>query len=403
MHKKEPTESVASMMTSFESKNPDEKTAEEYQGMIRGVLSHLHEQMNKHVVRRTERGKSWLSNDIPYRLGQILLPALREKLSSLSVALNSSDSPIGTKSWWIVILNSLIEIDDVLRQIEKSIILIWRILKPVEGALEDHTERLVRSKAKKISHRIQNLLATQVCQVIDACNTFFDNITSSSIPSILSTGEEINHSIRAITVTINEIMAIIEWIPKPRRGQRKMSNDILPSMWIHYPEFWDHEYPELDPSETMEASKAAIPIIKLCRLYFNKLLRTTNTQSPFFALVPSIEKKEDQLKQFLKHANVAQTVIKDFMEKISPPRNRLDIPDSITTLHNVFRQLSPILERYWASLLTSDDPKINRVCIVHAQRWLESWSSMFLIASEKLVEAAGADDPFHRDIFRRYI
>ncbi|KAH9447324.1 hypothetical protein Pst134EA_029362 [Puccinia striiformis f. sp. tritici] len=225
MHKKEPTESVASMMTSFESKNPDEKTAEEYQGMIRGVLSHLHEQMNKHVVRRTERGKSWLSNDIPYRLGQILLPALREKLSSLSVALNSSDSPIGTKSWWIVILNSLIEIDDVLRQIEESIILIWRTLKPVEGALEDHTERFVRSKAKKISHRIQNLLATQVCQVIDACNTFFDNITSSAIPSILSTGEEINHSIRAITVTINEIMAIIEWIPKPRRGQRKMSND----------------------------------------------------------------------------------------------------------------------------------------------------------------------------------
>ncbi|POW09054.1 hypothetical protein PSHT_09301 [Puccinia striiformis] len=165
-------------------------------------------------------------------------------------------------------------------------------------------------------------------------------------------------------------MAIIEWIQKP------LLDVLLPSMWIHYPEFWDHEYPELDPSETMEASKAAI--------------RSSNY-------------KEDQLKQFLKHANVAQTVIKDFMEKISPPRNRLDIPDSITTLHNVFRQLSPILERYWASLLTSDDPKINRVCIVHAQRWLESWSSMFLIASEKLVEAAGADDPFHRDIFRRYI
>ncbi|KAI9614309.1 hypothetical protein H4Q26_009455 [Puccinia striiformis f. sp. tritici PST-130] len=375
--------------------------------------------MNKHAARRIERGKSWLSNDIPYRLGQILLPALKEALSSLSVALNSSDSPIGTKSWWIVILNSLIELDDVLRQIEKSIILIWRILKPVEGALEDHTERLVRSKAKKISHRIQNLLATQVCQVIDACNTFFDNITSSSIPSTLSTGEEINHSIRTITVTINEIMAIIEWIQKPlldvvkekcqtiveeiNSSFSKLKRPALPSMWIHYPEFWDHEYPELDPSETMEASKAAIPIIKLCRLYFNKLLRTTNTQPPFFALVPSIEKKEDQLKQFLKHANVAQTVIKDFMEKISPPRNRLDIPDSITTLHNVFRQLSPILERYWASLLTSDDPKINRVCIVHAQRWLESWSSMFLIASEKLVEAAGADDPFHRDIFRRYI
>ncbi|POW03133.1 hypothetical protein PSTT_11271 [Puccinia striiformis] len=117
--------------------------------------------------------------------------------------------------------------------------------------------------------------------------------------------------------------------------------------------------------------------MKLCRLYFNKLSRATNSQPLIFAGL-SMGMEDERLKLLLMYTSRAETEIKNLTSSITrwPTRHRHAV-NTIVDLLRGFMQCSTILENYWDSLLDSNDPFVDQESISDARQWLHSWTASF--------------------------
>ncbi|KAI9612690.1 hypothetical protein H4Q26_007847 [Puccinia striiformis f. sp. tritici PST-130] len=138
-----------------------------------------------------------------------------------------------------------------------------------------------------------------------------------------------------------------------------------------------------------DAFQAASPVIKLCRLYFNKLSRST-VGRPLIFVTPSMEMDQDQLDRFFKHTERAEDSIRGFVDSCERESTFHDVLLKVTyKLEDRMDRLSPFLENYWESLLEENDPDVDREAIAHARQWHESWKQLFSIATDNFLRDTG--------------
>ncbi|KAI9614314.1 hypothetical protein H4Q26_009460 [Puccinia striiformis f. sp. tritici PST-130] len=367
-------ESLAQTVESFRSMNPQRQPGEEYrvcgvyEEIFRETYAHLQNRLMCHRLRKEVDFHSELRSEgePPYGLGRTVLPAN---------------------------LGPLVEIDDGLEEIDLAIISIWRGIKPNHLGVFYELHDSVR--VRHLLNQVHRLLARQLRDVFDACHTYFEDFGLSNPPlNELSTSQERRNIVRLVAVSIDKIDFIVKSLHETLLGAaleewRRIAKQIdLSSQWpvkeTHmHPLFRDipghDELMRVEEEARKKAFQAATPIIKLCRTYFNKLSRSTNS--------------EDCVDGLLDYTMRNAYVTPDFVETMvtwshEPP----SVLEAIDTLRCMFVEFSPMLEKYWDSLLASNEQWVNREALADARAWLNSWSSLFFIATENLIAHVGGDD-----------
>ncbi|KAA1070665.1 hypothetical protein PGT21_020616 [Puccinia graminis f. sp. tritici] len=377
----EEDESLAELVISFRSINPDEKTEEAYLEIIRKTIAHLHDRVDITRCLRMIQILELKSVTLQ-RMEQIILPALKGKLLSLSLAFNSSSSHNDPKSWYDVILNDLIGIYNHLEQLEVSM-----------GPIRPHEmtkRRIFPFRVRVISRQLAYLFAGGLRPLCAAFEKFVDQLNLST-----STANQARDIARLTTVSVEKIDDLIPAIQAPLlRVAKEEWKAIVEEM--NYPRKRGPNSPESDDSISEarkprrdKLMKAATPISKLFRIYFNKLSRSALNQSLIFS-APSMEMKEDRLNLFFQIAQDTDDSMHEFLDmSIHEPRDREELRDVILDLKDKLARSSRILEKYWDSLLLKEDPRVDQEAIAQARQWLESWNSLFVIGTDKFMQVAG--------------
>ncbi|WAR53378.1 hypothetical protein PtB15_2B809 [Puccinia triticina] len=401
---------MAAVARSFQSINLDSKSEQEYQETFKRLTSSLETRVRRHAWRKM--------NDIRIRydpssgLEQPILLALRGNLQSLSLALNGSDLQSShAKSWYDQIFNHLREMDDLLEQLDISIISRWRGYTPNQGypIYVDH----VSFRVEKISGHVGDLLVCELRQLFEACQSFFDPLDNPPSPSTEFPSATIPRNLvyQLTAASIRKIDAVIESIQKPLLGLAKEEwHDVVNQINSSFT--WSgkqvvYQFQSSCPHRTTEYHRrtakffqAATPIIKLCRTYFNRLLRSANIQSLIF-ITSSMEMGEDRLTELIKHAKQTGNQIHALVKGIYRLRDP-SLRHEIFALRSSFGDLiSPILENYWDSLSATQDPRVDRQAIAGARQWLETWNSLFSLATQNCIDVMARDDmQLSRDVHR---
>jgi hypothetical protein len=343
----------------------------------------------------------------PERLGQNILPALKRRLWLFSLALHATSSPNDTKSWCSGILNHCADVDDLLEDIDTYIVSAWRSYTPNQGYpvyVDD-----IPFRVERIAEHVKELLERQLGRLFDAYHTFFEDFRLlNPCSNALSSPEQGNTVYRVTAVSSEKIDIILESLEKSslglaKEGWQKLVKEIDTS--FEYPlegpvlNPFDPDYPngyeELIlgiETNRNKSFQAATPVVKLCRIYFKKLVRPTNNQ-PLVFVAPPMNMTEDQLMRFVEHTNRTDSFMYNFVSTIINWSNQLETVLGVTVeLQLHFRELSPILEEYWKSLLESNDPRVNQHAIAEARQWLESWKSHFSLATENFMQITGCND-----------
>ncbi|POW16692.1 hypothetical protein PSTT_01207 [Puccinia striiformis] len=336
-----PIESVGSIVQSFRSAKLDRESEQKYQE---------------------------IRNETPYRLGESLLPELKETLPSLLTLINSQSS---TSLWYNSLLDSLVKIDEIVERIDTSIIAIRIDHKAWESRRHEY-------------------------------DTFFNNSNLSNQSNHdLPTAKENENLERLTTVLIEKIDAIIQWLRKsmvrlveeewaklvqPIDGEIKwLLNDINTN---------DNEQDEEDPwrdgPETIshqrkDLFRAAIPVMRLSRIYYNKLARQMNDDVRLIFSDSSMHMGMDQLKRLFKETNQTVTALTEFIYNIRENASREDFHSMVKWLFDRFGSSSSILQDHWLALLQSKDPGVNKELLKRSFEWLEFWSHQFFLANVQFI------------------
>jgi hypothetical protein len=323
---------------------------------------------------------------------QIDMPTLKGKLRSLSLALNSPESQNDAKAWYDPILNDLVEIDILLEQLEMSIAS-SRCDKVLQIGFSTF-------RVSVMSRQVVRLHSRGLGPLFAAYRTFFDRFSLSNLPT--SRTDHRRHIASLTTVSekkIDDLMptlqkpllrvAKIEWkafaegidfqFEKPLK--RRISNPA--------PGHSDDRFGDVEKAERDESFKAATLVSKLCRIYFNQLSRSYANPPLIFAS-SSMEMEEHRLNHFFHCTQKTNYSIEDFLEmSITRSTDRQALREVTFNLKDRVAELSPILTKYWDTLLRKKHPTANREAIAEARRWLQSWSCLFWIATEKFMRVTG--------------
>ncbi|POW01845.1 hypothetical protein PSTT_12209 [Puccinia striiformis] len=206
MQQEGPLDLVARIVSSFRSNNADGKSPEEYQEIFRHIIGHLHG--------RVSFARCWgmsdvleLPDDTAYRLGQIILPALKGKLRSVALVLNPLNWNNDGKSWYEPVLNDLIEIDEVLEQI---------VLSMGSAHPENEFVDIAPFSVRSVSRRVFHLCGIQLSRIFVAWQSFFEDFSFSNPPSYNLSCTPHGYHVAMLTATSTEsIDTFIERLHKP--------------------------------------------------------------------------------------------------------------------------------------------------------------------------------------------
>ncbi|KNF00932.1 hypothetical protein PSTG_05828 [Puccinia striiformis f. sp. tritici PST-78] len=404
-----PIESVGSIVQSFRSAKLDRESEQKYQEIIKGSIRQLRTRLGYHVDRplpasctpRANGPATEIRNETPYRLGESLLPELKETLPSLLTLINSQSS---TSLWYNSLLDSLVKIDEIVERIDTSIIAI----RIDHKAWESRRHGLVimpflnASQIASLICQVKELFESELSHLCIEYDMFFNNSNLSNQSNHdLPTAKENKNLERLTTVLIEKIDAIIQWLRKsmvrlveeewaklvqPIDGEIKwLLNDINTN---------DNEQDEEDPwrdgPETIshqrkDLFRAAIPVMRLSRIYYNKLARQMNDDVRLIFSDSSMHMGMDQLKRLFKETNQTVTALTEFIYNIRENASREDFHSMVKWLFDRFGSSSSILQDHWLALLQSKDPGVNKELLKRSFEWLEFWSHQFFLANVQFI------------------
>ncbi|KAA1104089.1 hypothetical protein PGT21_010272 [Puccinia graminis f. sp. tritici] len=314
------------------------------------------------------------------------MPRLQESLTLLSLAFNviKSAASRDPRSWYKDFLDNLIEIDDLLEQIDVSVILIYVPAESEQGPLvnNQNLEYVSTFKAAKTTRLVADFLEITLDDLLFGCENVFSDfglqIEYDGVPSTSQKYSYITGYIaQRIPQVIAEINTTIQWLHKPILSVSKIvwqSLDEELTDWVLFlfePNRFDYERWEngLDQGSTVVESReiffpAVIPLAKLCRIYFSKLSGSNKSQPLIF--VGKSMKMEDRQLNLL-----------------------LDCTDELQ-LH-LIPQLRRVSER-WPN--DREEAADKLVVLTQARQWLNSWTALFLLAIRKAMDAAGIEYPW---------
>ncbi|OAV93877.1 hypothetical protein PTTG_27194 [Puccinia triticina 1-1 BBBD Race 1] len=392
---------VAAMIRSFRSINPDGKAENDYQELFKQASNNLERRVRSHRPRKLFDCDNLY--DPPNRLEHTILPALKGKLRSLSLALNESDLQSSqSKSWYDRVFDHLIEIEDLLEQTDISVISTWRGLEPIQKF-----PIIVNPpfRVEKLLSLVEDLFEHELRQLFQECQNFFDHLDSLSSPSTRDppTAAQGNLVEQKTVVSVRAIDYIVQSFRKPSLVLAKERWHDLATGFDYFFEFpperaslylvqphWPLPMKEVYIHRnliTMMTFPAAIPIIKLCRTYFNKLVRSASSHSLIFTS-PSMNMEEERLMELIEQTMNFKQHTYTFLGSFQCYSPSLEKAlDETNCFESAFDGLtSPILEDYWDSLLAIQDPRVDQQAIADARRWLKSWKSLFSLAVQNFAE-----------------
>ncbi|KAA1067450.1 hypothetical protein PGT21_005777 [Puccinia graminis f. sp. tritici] len=341
-----PVEPVAATIAAFRSIVLNKKSETEYQEIFRKAIRQMFIRALTHKKRTLNSPTlstpisappneiSMTGAGIARNLARVILPALKEKIRLLPAAMNPFLMKSGSSRWFEAILDNLVAIDQLLEEIDSSIIMIWRIWKPDQDE-KPSIHHLSYFRGKTITYRTEELLTGPFCTLLIDCDKFFVDFSfstpSSNNHSISRKWDTVatrtNTSLENIDGLIQciqmpalaaakdewrEVADQIDQLIKPLRKQ--LSPGYNPSMKGDDSE--SDEDVEALSATGLRLARIGIPLLKMCRLLFNKLSQTSNSQPLIFS-GPSMEMDEATLKEVLVLTNEATTLIFEYASELS--------------------------------------------------------------------------------------
>ncbi|PLW33421.1 hypothetical protein PCANC_00714 [Puccinia coronata f. sp. avenae] len=419
------TPSVAETIAAFRGLSTDIIYDEHYQEIYEEVIQQIIRRVNtreemiasrynldKNPTRAPPDDISQTGNEVAKRLAAEILPAFKEKLESFPLVMRPSnfDTPsIGFEA----ALSQLTEIDEILESIDSSILMIWKAWTPRQDN-NPSIHHMSSFKVEKIHDLTRALLTGPFGDLINGCNHFFEeyDLTAVQTPDTRQIDENWNNLLRYAASATDHIDTLIQWIQKPALTMAKAEcQKLVVNIDDSLHQICDkiHKSCELETNEDIEIlsgiefdssldkvndlRRDSLPVFKLCRVFFNRISRPTNSQMLIFAK-PSIELKSEEMKKFLNAAKRAHGHIFKYTS---------DLLSSGSDLHSLARVIYKIrssmvgcwdvLDYYWDSLLASQDPGVDRELVQECWQWLQSWILYFLVATSIAMNATGHSFP----------
>ncbi|KNE91299.1 hypothetical protein PSTG_15281 [Puccinia striiformis f. sp. tritici PST-78] len=331
-------ESVRDMVEAFWSINSDGKSESEYQAILEKVARHLNVRMHQHqappfaYLSAFKDDQSEFQNDTLDYLAKTTLPDLKDVLSALLLAMDPSNSERGTKTRYEAILDSLIDLDDLLNELDDLIRKIWMTRQKGRGdpGQESTVQPLTFFIARNTVIKVRDLLAGELYRVLVTFVTLLVDFDFTNPPCDRSlTTLSWRNLDRSITLSMDSIDSMIKWVRRPlldaaKEEWQELVQQIEDSLRLLLKHLnpTNHKFAKLDQSESddevmilnptgMKFVNFGIPVIKMCRIFFNKLSRSTNS-SPLIFVEPAMEMEVDRLKLLLQHTHDTEEFIHDW-------------------------------------------------------------------------------------------
>ncbi|KAA1120452.1 hypothetical protein PGTUg99_020335 [Puccinia graminis f. sp. tritici] len=425
MEQHELMQSVSGLVRFFQTRGAGGKSKEECQEVLRKAIGYIINRLRNYRTRVSFLSDSFSPNDlthfrneVPHRLDQLLLPRLKERTLALSLAIEPMMDSQGEfyRAWYKTILSQLIGIERVLERFERAIALIWTSLPLSLGPPGENSPYMITPfRSRKTKRMIKDLLTRKLRNFLVEA----DSVLADFRPANPSSDEELpkverwRSVLRLTAVMSDRIDEIRRWLQKPLiavakeewQGLVEQIDNSLRLLLKHlnatyhklekgYQSDSDYEVVFLDGTR-IKFVQAGLPVIKLCRVYFNKLSRPTNSMSLIF-VENSMRLGAARLDNLLNLTQDTAVWIDYFVRKITQSDSRRrEIVDATVRLAGSFLKSSSILKDYWDSLLDSGNhaPPVDRERIEEAQNWLECWNMMLNQATGNLTEATRSRGP----------
>ncbi|KAI7960051.1 hypothetical protein MJO29_005119 [Puccinia striiformis f. sp. tritici] len=384
----------------------------EYQDIAKQAISRLHQRVAQHGSQTFHGNEppcdelSQFENETLYNLGRIVLPKLKKNLKLLSIALDPS-TPQGDGI--LVTINAVIailtDIDTILGELDDLIKMIGH--SPNSGPRPPGEDSKVRHftffQARQTESKVKGLLTGTFSDVLGACGKLLGDLglSSSSVDksSVILVWKTLD---RQVTLTIGKIDVLSRWLGKSLSdAAREEWQRSIEEIDIHlnglldllkpgcqecdggYEIESDDEFLVMPKPPYLKLVQAGIAILKLCRMYFTKLSRSTNL---LIFDGPSTRMNANQLKLLLKVTSTNEFFVGEFIDTIEEPESDCETVECmVMQLIGGFVRMSRVLSEYYDSLLPEKRPRVDREEVAEARHWLDSWNSTFLLATANAI------------------
>ncbi|KAH9452949.1 hypothetical protein MJO28_008144 [Puccinia striiformis f. sp. tritici] len=411
-------EPVAEMIAGFRQINLNKKSERDYKAIFKQAIVKLHERVLTHDKRtinnptlsnpiRAPPGEiSHTGSGIVNKMARVILPTLKERLKLLPPAMNPTTMRSGSPKWFEEILDNLIAIDKLLEQIDSSVNMIWRVWKPNQDKKRS-IHYLSYSRINTIACGTYDLLTGPLDMLLLACIKFFDNFSFSTPSSDNHTIAQRWDDVATRTNTsIEHLDRLIQHMQKPYVAVAKDEmQELVDQIDVYIKSLVKHlNYPWGQESESDEDIQElsvtgrkyvrnGIPVIKLCRVFFNKLSRSTNSQ-PLIFDGPGMKMEDSRVKDLLVYNKEAKRLIYEFTDEVKcTPSHRQNAETVSINIMGGLIDCWGVVEDYWKSLLASNDPRVDKEAIADARRWLESFTKAWFSATTTMAMATGWQGP----------
>ncbi|KAH9441580.1 hypothetical protein Pst134EA_032843 [Puccinia striiformis f. sp. tritici] len=383
---------VAEMVDSFRLSHPEGKSDRDYEVIFRSAFSHLREQANAHLDQKDiVRGPTDNPHGLPRphfvfdKARLFIMYMLKLELEPFATRIDPSDiAKNDQKSCYEAILSNLIRFESLLEAFvhyKGGMHVSHTMSQPIPDH-ELSTLRLEISGGQEIKGDMAPAkqdedclsLARSLATFLDAWVKFFDNFSLSPLDAR----------------SVIEQWSNIEMIEKIEDSLVLLANPIVPNGNEDFEPDSDDEA-EVGGEIMIKFAEAAIPFIKLSRIYIKKLRQSIVSQ-PLIFDPPSILMRDDRLESLLNC--LGKSDISHSLEKLTGILewrlpSLLEVERTIVEPFRSFNRCSKMWKTYLDLLMESDNPGIKRNSVMDTRRWINSWTKLFLIAARKAMDVTG--------------
>ncbi|KAH9454533.1 hypothetical protein MJO28_007525 [Puccinia striiformis f. sp. tritici] len=418
-----PKKVVAEMVQSFRSSHPEEKSEGDYEEIFRSAFSHLRGRANAHLDQKglikgstEEAPRPAAVRFFADKLRLFMVYMLKLQLKPFVTTKNPFEFPKNDqKSGYEEILSNLVDFEatldhflDYMAIMSASHMTSQPIPDPelfstrlnISGAqeTEEHT-------APASAEHVEDCLTLRLLTFFAAWVELFDNFSFSPL-NARSVSKHWDNIVKETNLVIDQVdiscrhiqlaaldIAKADWqemIDKIEDSLVLLSNPIVANVNEDFEPDSDDEA-GVGGEIMIKFAEAAIPFIKLCRIYIKKLRQSIVSQ-PLIFDPPSITMEDDRLESLLNC--LGRSEISNSLEELTgilewelPSRRDLEVV--IVKPLRGFNRCSKIWNTYLDLLLESDNPLIERGSIIDTREWLNSWTKSFFIAARKAMDVTG--------------
>ncbi|POW09156.1 hypothetical protein PSTT_07047 [Puccinia striiformis] len=300
-----------------------------------------------------------------------------------------------------VVRNGHAKLEQIAEQVYYSLREIWI------SDCSSRSEPLSYSKVSQTQKRLENLNSTRLLPFILICQEFFDGIciVDKPIYDNPSTTQVWKKVVKLARLSIRDIDTTIKWLEKSNLDVAKQEwhrtlglieklftllithrNQIYKKFGTVYRSKSKDRYNILKAS-AIKYVQLGVSVLKICRVYFNNLSRSTSRQSLFF-IAPLMEIETKRLEKLERRNQQIGNQVKNFVKSLRSstidPRKVLDMT---RTLVDSMIESQRNLRQYWSCLLVANHVAIDEGVIEEAFEWLDNWCEMFFLATGNIMKA----------------